>query len=71
MRRLNRKAAYVQISEVPFDLPNINFKKKIVESYDGDTVLTLKKLVPVRLLKNKLYEKNITFNSISFNHGDG
>lgn len=36
---------------------HINFKKKIVESYDGDTVLTLKKLVPVRLLKNKLYEK--------------
>jgi enoyl-[acyl-carrier protein] reductase II len=34
-----------------------NFKKKIIESQEGDTVLTLKKLVPVRLLKNEFYKK--------------
>src|SRR6185312_1174413 len=28
-----------------------NFKKKIITSQEGDTVLTMKKLVPVRLLK--------------------
>jgi enoyl-[acyl-carrier protein] reductase II len=30
-----------------------DFKRKIIESADGDTFLSLKKLVPVRLLKNK------------------
>jgi enoyl-[acyl-carrier protein] reductase II len=34
-----------------------NFKKKIIESNEGDTVLTLKKLVPVRILKNVFYKK--------------
>jgi enoyl-[acyl-carrier protein] reductase II len=34
-----------------------NFKKKIIESNEGDTVLTLKKLVPVRILKNEFYKK--------------
>lgn len=33
------------------------FKKKIVEAKDGDTILTLKKLVPVRLIKNVFWEK--------------
>lgn len=33
------------------------FKKKVVESNEGDTVLTLKKLVPVRILKNAFYKK--------------
>lgn len=33
-----------------------NFKSKIVESQEGDTVLTLKKLAPVRLIKNQFYE---------------
>jgi enoyl-[acyl-carrier protein] reductase II len=33
------------------------FKKKIIESNEGDTVLTLKKLVPVRILKNEFYKK--------------
>jgi enoyl-[acyl-carrier protein] reductase II len=34
-----------------------NFKKSIIESNEGDTVLTLKKLVPVRILKNEFYKK--------------
>jgi enoyl-[acyl-carrier protein] reductase II len=32
-----------------------SFKQKIIESKDGDTLLTLKKVVPVRLLKNHFY----------------
>ncbi len=34
---------------------HINFKNKVVEAKDGDTVLSLKKVVPVRLIKNKFY----------------
>jgi enoyl-[acyl-carrier protein] reductase II len=34
-----------------------NFKTKIVEAKEGDTVLTLKQLTPVRLIKNKFYEQ--------------
>lgn len=34
---------------------HINFKKSIVEAQEGDTVLTLKELAPVRLIKNKFY----------------
>lgn len=30
-----------------------NFKKSVVEAKEGDTILTLKKLTPVRLIKNK------------------
>lgn len=30
-----------------------NFKKAVIESSEGDTMLSLKKIVPVRLLKNK------------------
>jgi len=33
-----------------------NFKKAIVEAKGGDTKLMMKKLVPVRLLKNKFYD---------------
>lgn len=33
-----------------------NFKRRVVESQEGDTVLTLKQLAPVRLIKNKFYE---------------
>ena len=33
------------------------FKKRVVESTEGDTSLVLKKLAPVRMLKNKFYEK--------------
>ncbi len=36
---------------------HINFKKQVVEAGDGDTYLTLKKLVPVRLIKNDFFRK--------------
>ena len=36
---------------------HINFKNKIVEISEGDTSLSLKQLVPVRLVKNKFFEK--------------
>jgi enoyl-[acyl-carrier protein] reductase II len=34
-----------------------NFKNKIIQSAEGDTVLTLKELTPVRLLKNEFYHQ--------------
>lgn len=34
-----------------------NFKQKVVEANEGDTHLVMKKLVPVRLLKNPFYER--------------
>ena len=34
-----------------------NFKKEIVNSSENDTILTLKELAPVRLLKNAFYLK--------------
>ncbi len=34
-----------------------NFKQIVVNSLEGDTVLTMKKLTPVRLLKNKFYNE--------------
>ena len=34
---------------------HINFKQKIIASHDGDTQLTLKKVIPVRVIKNKFY----------------
>ncbi len=33
------------------------FKQKILDAKEGDTMLVLKKLIPVRLLKNKFFEK--------------
>jgi len=33
------------------------FKQKIVEAKDGDTILTLKNLVPVRLIKNAFWQR--------------
>ncbi|MCK0131082.1 nitronate monooxygenase [Flavobacteriaceae bacterium F08102] len=33
------------------------FKQKVVEAKDGDTILTLKELAPVRLLKNSFYDQ--------------
>lgn len=36
---------------------HINFKQKVVEAHEGDTVLTLKELAPVRLIKNPFYEE--------------
>jgi enoyl-[acyl-carrier protein] reductase II len=32
-----------------------DFKRKVLEAKDGDTSLTLKKIIPVRLIKNKFY----------------
>jgi enoyl-[acyl-carrier protein] reductase II len=34
-----------------------NFKKKIIESGEGDTILAMKKIVPVRMIKNKFYQQ--------------
>ena len=34
---------------------HLNFKNEIIKAGEGDTRLTLKKLIPVRLLKNKFY----------------
>ncbi len=34
-----------------------NFKRKIIEVGEGDTKLTMKQIVPVRLIKNKFYEQ--------------
>lgn len=36
---------------------HINFKKSVIEAKEGDTVLTLKELAPVRILKNKFFEE--------------
>ena len=33
------------------------FKQRVIEAKEGDTELTLKKLTPVRMLKNELYQK--------------
>ncbi len=34
-----------------------NFKTKIIEAQEGDTLLTMKQLTPVRLLKNKFFKQ--------------
>lgn len=34
-----------------------NFKRKIVEANEGDTILTMKQLTPVRLIKNKFFQQ--------------
>src|ERR1035437_4565552 len=36
---------------------HINFKNAVLSAKEGDTVLTLKDLTPVRVIKNKFYEK--------------
>ena len=36
---------------------HINFKNSIIEAKEGDTVLTLKEITPVRLIKNEFYER--------------
>ena len=36
---------------------HINFKEAVVAANEGDTVLTLKKLTPVRLIKNEFYQR--------------
>jgi len=34
-----------------------NFKQKIVQASEGDTMLTMKQLTPVRLIRNKFYQQ--------------
>lgn len=34
-----------------------NFKRKIINTAEGETVLTMKKLVPVRLIRNKFFQQ--------------
>jgi enoyl-[acyl-carrier protein] reductase II len=34
-----------------------NYKRKVVDSGEGDTAVTLKEITPVRLLKNKFYDE--------------
>ncbi|PCJ65217.1 MAG: nitronate monooxygenase [Bacteroidetes bacterium] len=36
---------------------HINFKNKVVDAKDGETQLSLKRLTPVRLIKNKFWEQ--------------
>lgn len=36
---------------------HIKFKEKVVNTQDGDTLLTLKELAPVRLIKNKFFNE--------------
>ncbi len=36
---------------------HIEFKKSVLNAGDGDTILTLKELTPVRLIKNEFYKK--------------
>jgi enoyl-[acyl-carrier protein] reductase II len=36
---------------------HINFKNAVVNSNEGDTILTLKQLTPVRLIKNNFYKQ--------------
>jgi enoyl-[acyl-carrier protein] reductase II len=36
---------------------HVNFKNAVINSQEGDTVLYLKKLTPVRLLKNEFYDQ--------------
>ena len=36
---------------------HLSFKKLIIRSTDGDTMLSLKKLMPVRLFKNDFFKK--------------
>ncbi len=36
---------------------HINFKKSVIDATEGDTLLSLKKVVPVRLLKNKFFQE--------------
>lgn len=57
---------------------NLAFKNRILESKEGDTILTLKELTPVRLVKNEFYsqianayENNATVDSLKELLGKG
>jgi enoyl-[acyl-carrier protein] reductase II len=36
---------------------HLNFKQKVIDTREGDTILTLKQLTPVRLIRNAFYEQ--------------
>jgi enoyl-[acyl-carrier protein] reductase II len=36
---------------------HVEFKKTVINSGEGDTILTMKQLTPVRMMKNKFFEK--------------
>ena len=36
---------------------HLNFKERVIHSTEGDTQLSLKKLTPVRLIKNKFFQE--------------
>jgi enoyl-[acyl-carrier protein] reductase II len=36
---------------------HLNFKNAVINTQEGDTILTLKQLTPVRLIKNDFYKK--------------
>ena len=36
---------------------HVNFKNRVISTNEGDTLLTMKQLVPVRLLKNKFFDQ--------------
>jgi enoyl-[acyl-carrier protein] reductase II len=57
---------------------HINFKKKVIETKEGETKLTLKEITPVRLIKNdffneinKLYLQNATLSQLKSKLGRG
>lgn len=58
---MNLGADAVQIGSrfvaTPESSAHANFKKVVVDSQEGDTILTLKELTPVRLIKNEFYKQ--------------
>lgn len=57
---------------------HINFKKRIIQSQEGDTMLMMKQLTPVRLLKNNFFKeifeaehRGATIDEIKLLHGKG
>jgi enoyl-[acyl-carrier protein] reductase II len=58
---MNLGADAVQIGSrfvaTPESSAHANFKKVVVDSQEGDTILTLKELTPVRLIKNDFYKQ--------------
>lgn len=40
---------------------HIDFKKKVLDITEGDTVLTLKEMAPVRMIKNAFYDQIVAF----------
>ena len=36
---------------------HVEFKKAVIHSQEGDTILTMKRLTPVRMMKNKFFEE--------------